>query len=132
MEAAGTLCLVHAEQLNGKTVAGALVLPASQVTTDPAAVRTALELHAEEPEVLRMGVTFWPINEPQRDQHLGLMAMVIAPIGQYDRRQVLNASKNRWRLVLGGGWQREVTRRFLVDLSSVCATAFSASGSILA
>lgn len=43
--------------------------------------------------------------------------MVIAPTGRYDSGQLLNYAENRWRLVFSGGWQKDITPRFLIELS---------------
>lgn len=111
------LRLVRAWQLKGKTMAAVLVLPGSHVTSGPAAFRTAVGTTATGLADLRMGLTFWPINDPRHARYLGLTAMLIAPTGSYDRRQALNAGENRWRLVLGGGWQQDLTRRLVAELS---------------
>ena len=51
------------------------------------------------------------------DLRLGITAMVIAPSGAYDNSQVINTGENRWRFVLGGGWQKDITPQWLVELS---------------
>jgi hypothetical protein len=111
------LRLVHAWQLKGKTLAAVLVLPGSHVTSGPAALRTAVGTATTGLADLRMGLTFWPINDPRHARYLGLTVMLIAPTGSYDRRQTLNAGENRWRLVFGGGWQQDLTPRLVVELS---------------
>lgn len=99
------------------TMAGVVVLPwsASQVT--PASLAASLGAKAEGLSDLRLGLTAWLINDKTTAHYLGLSGMLIAPTGDYNARQILNAGENRWRFVFSGGWQKDITRRFLVELS---------------
>ncbi len=110
------LRLAHAVPLGDTTVAGTLVLPWSQVTAEPATLSDAIGSRATGFGDLRMGLTAWLINDPLQAHYLGLTAMLIAPTGDYDAGQRLNPGENRWRLILGGGWQKDFTPQFLVEL----------------
>ncbi len=102
----------------GDTIlAGVAVLPWSGSRVAPAPLATALGAKAEGLSDLRLGLTAWLINDKTAAHYLGLSSMLIAPTGDYDARQVLNAGENRWRYVLSAGWQKDITPRFLVELS---------------
>ncbi|MDP1524481.1 MAG: transporter [Rhodocyclaceae bacterium] len=99
------------------TVAGVAVLPWSDSRVSPAPLATALGAQAKGLSDLRLGLTAWLINDKATANYLGISGMLIAPTGDYDGRQVLNAGENRWRYVVSAGWQKDITPRFLVELS---------------
>ena len=104
-------------QIGDTTLAGVAVLPWSDSQTTPAPLATALGAKAEGLSDLRLGLAAWMINDKTTANYLGLSGMLIAPTGEYDARQVLNPGENRWRFVLSAGWQKDITPRFLVELS---------------
>ncbi len=104
-------------RIGDTTVAGVAVLPWSDSRTDPAPLATAMGAKAKGLSDLRLGLTAWLINDKATANYLGVSGMLIAPTGDYDVRQVLNAGENRWRFVLSAGWQKDITPRFLVELS---------------
>jgi hypothetical protein len=99
------------------TLAGVAVLPWSDSRVSPAPLATALGAKAEGLSDLRLGLTAWLINDKATANYFGISGMLIAPSGDYDARQVLNAGENRWRYVLSAGWQKDITPRFLIELS---------------
>lgn len=102
----------------GDTIlAGVAVLPFSDSRVSPAPLAKALGTKAEGLSDLRFGLTAWMINDKAAANYLGISGMLIAPTGDYSARQLLNAGENRWRYVLSAGWQKDITSRFLVELS---------------
>jgi hypothetical protein len=93
------------------------VLTGADLVASPATLSNAIGRRTSGLGDLRLGLTIWPINDRQGANYLGLSTMIIAPTGAYDRRQPLNYAENRWRLVLSGGWQKDITPRWLVELS---------------
>lgn len=108
---------VHAFQFGDTTVAGVAVLPWSRTTVSPAPLATTLGASATGLGDLRLGLTAWVINDKANANYLGLSGMLIAPTGEYDRLQMLNVGENRWRLILSGGWQKDLTPRLLIEIS---------------
>jgi len=104
-------------QVGDTTFAGVAVLPWSDSRVAPAPLATALGEKAKGMSDLRLGLTAWLINDKSTANYLGISGMLIAPTGEYDARQVLNPGENRWRYVLSAGWQKDITPRFLVELS---------------
>jgi hypothetical protein len=104
-------------QVGDTTLAGVAVLPWSDSRVSPAPLATALGAQAKGLSDLRLGLTAWLINDKATANYFGISGMLIAPTGDYDARQVLNAGENRWRYVLSAGWQKDITPRFLVELS---------------
>jgi hypothetical protein len=104
-------------QIGDTTLAGVVVLPWSDTQTAPAPLATALGAKAQGLSDLRLGLTAWLINDKTTAHYLGLSGMLLAPTGEYNAQQVLNAGENRWRYVLSAGWQKDITPRFLVELS---------------
>lgn len=97
--------------------AGVAVLPWTNASIDPPLLATALGKQARGLSDLRLGMTGWLINDKAEASYLGVTAMLILPTGDYDTRQTLNAGENRWRFVLGGGWQKDLTPQLLFELS---------------
>lgn len=108
---------VRSFQVGNTTFAGVAVLPWSDSQVSPAPLATALGEKAKGLSDLRLGLTAWLINDKVTANYLGISGMLIAPTGEYDDRQVLNAGENRWRYVLSAGWQKDITPRFLFELS---------------
>lgn len=94
-----------------------MVLPWTQIDVEPARLAASLGAKAQGLGDLRLGVTSWLINNPDIAHYLGVTAMLVAPTGDYDRRRIINSGENRWKMVLGGGWQKDITPCFLVELA---------------
>ena len=112
-----TLRLARAEQIGGHTVSGVLVLPWARSEASPAPLADFLGAPSEGLADLRLGAAIWLINDRLTANYLALNAFVIAPTGEYRAEKLLNAGENRWKLVLGGGWQKDITPKLLVELS---------------
>lgn len=112
-----TLRLARTAQVAGHTVSSVLVLPWFRSTASPAPLSTYLGAPAEGLADLRLGAAVWLINDRPTAHYLALNAFVIAPTGEYHADKLLNAGENRWKLVLGGGWQKDLTPKWLVELS---------------
>lgn len=108
------LRLVHTLRIGETTVAGGFALP--WVETESSS-RGGAGQHARGLSDLRLGVTAWLINRPASAHYLTLGGVVVAPTGDYDERQTLNAGENRWKLTFVGGWQRDFGRRWIVELT---------------
>jgi len=108
---------VRSYQIGDTTVAGVVVLPWSTSLVSPVPLAAALGNRAEGLGDLRLGLTAWVINDKVNANFLGVSGMVIAPTGKYDAQQVLNPAENRWKLVFSGGWQKDITGKFLIELS---------------
>ena len=104
-------------RVGNTTLAGVTVLPWSNSWVSPAPLATALGGKAQGLSDLRLGLTAWLINDKATANYLGVSGMLIAPTGTYDARQLLNPGENRWRFILSGGWQKDITSSFLVELS---------------
>lgn len=99
------------------TLAGVAVMPWSNSLVAPAPLAAAMGRQAKGLGDLRVGLTAWLINDKATANYLGVSGMLIAPTGDYDARQVLNAGENRWRYVLSAGWQKDISPKFLIELS---------------
>ena len=107
----------RAFQAGDTTLAAVAVLPWSKTHAAPAPLAAAIGEQAKGFGDLRLGLTAWAINDKANANYLGLSGMVIAPTGEYDARQVLNPSDNRWRVILYAGWQKDITPKWLIELS---------------
>ena len=103
-------------RIGGTTITPLMVLPWSQTAVAPAPLAALLGDKAQGLGDLRFGAMAWLINDNDSANYLGVLGMLIAPTGDYDRHRALNAGENRWKMVLGGGWQKDITPQFLVEL----------------
>ncbi len=108
---------VNTFELAGLTATSVVALTWADLDAKPVTLANAIGASTTGFGDLRLGLTVWPIKDRQNANYLGLTAMVIAPTGGYDSGQLLNYAENRWRLVLSGGWQKDITPRFLIELS---------------
>ena len=111
------LRLVNSFTIGDTTASTVLVLPWTTSEVSPAPLATRLGAEAQGFGDLRLGLTLWPLNDRANANYLGITAMVIAPTGAYNDARFINAGENRWRFVLGGGWQKDITPQLLIELS---------------
>jgi len=104
-------------QIGQTTLAGVAVMPWSNSSVTPAPLAAVMGTQAKGVGDLRLGLTAWLINDKATANYLGVSGMLIAPTGDYDARQVLNAGENRRRYALSAGWQKDITPKFLIELS---------------
>ena len=107
---------VWATECQGYRLAPIVVLSAARSHADTPLDRFIGD-HAGGSGDARIGLTLWPIANKEKARYLGITAMAILPTGDYDSRQVLNIGENRWRFVLSGGFQQEVLRDLLLEVS---------------
>ncbi len=111
------LRLTHGFSLGDKVSAAVLVLPAIKADISPLPLATALGTQISGLADLRLGITSWLINDRTQANYLGLSAMLILPTGDYRNSQIINPGENRWKFILGGGWQKDITPKFLFELA---------------
>lgn len=107
----------HTFLIGETAVAAVVVLPWAKSHVSPAPLARFLGEESEGFSDIRLGLTAWAINNPANAHYLALSSMVVAPTGEYDKNQRLNIGENRWKLIMSGGWQKDITRQFLVELS---------------
>jgi hypothetical protein len=112
----GALRATRAYQVGGLSVAPVGVITWLDADTSPVRLSNAMGRDTRGAGDLRLGVTVWPINDRENANYLGLTAMISAPTGSYDSNQRLNPGENRWRFILSGGWQKDITPRVLIEL----------------
>lgn len=101
----------------GMTFSPIVVLSWLDARVHPSELAQAIGKETQGSGDLRLGLTAWPIKDRQNAEYLGLSTTLIAPTGSYDSKQALNFGENRWRLVLSGGYQKDITPRLLYELS---------------
>jgi hypothetical protein len=99
------------------TLAAIMVLPGVDAAIEPPALRTAFGGDARGAMDMRLGLTAWLINDREKAHYLGISGMLVAPTGRYDEHRALNPGENRWKYILYGGWQRDITPRLLFELA---------------
>jgi hypothetical protein len=107
----------HTRKIGEITTTGVMVLPWSHSEVEPPLLARAIGERAHGAGDLRLGVSSWLINDPATAHYLALAAMVSAPTGSYDRRQLLNIGENRWKYILLAGWQKDITPRLVIELA---------------
>jgi hypothetical protein len=105
---------VRTFDLAGMTASSVFALSWLDLSTRPVALADAIGNGLSGAGDLRLGLTLWPVKDRQNANYLGLSTMLIAPTGRYDGARQLNSGENRWRLVLSGGWQRDLNSRWLL------------------
>jgi Putative MetA-pathway of phenol degradation len=53
-----------------------------------------------------IGVTFWPVNNPEKREYFGITGQVVLPLGSYDHEKAVNMGSNRYQGVLQAGYSR--------------------------
>lgn len=109
--------LVSFSQLGNTRLATTLVLPWVDARVSPVSLASDIGKQASGLADMRLGLTGWLINQPRQAHYLGISGMLIAPTGKYNTRQLLNPGENRWKFVLSGGWQKDIHKKLVVELS---------------
>lgn len=65
---------------------------------------------------LRVGLSFWHHIDRANREYSAVSAFVSLPTGDYNSSQILNAGENRTRLVLSGGWLRQLGKHWVTDI----------------
>ncbi|QFY88819.1 transporter [Magnetovirga frankeli] len=107
---------VNTFELAGMTATSVVALTWADLSAKPVTLANAIGRNTTGFGDLRLGLTVWPIKDRRNANYLGLSAMVIAPTGSFNSGQLLNYAENRWRLVLSGGWQKDITPKVLFEL----------------
>lgn len=111
------LRLTHGYRAADTTFSAVAVLSGLNAVTSPAPLSGLLGKEAQGLADLRLGLTAWLINDKASANYLTLSGMLIAPTGAYDHGQVLNPGEHRWKSILFGGWQKDITPKILFELS---------------
>lgn len=111
------LRLTQTERVGDTTVAGVLVLPWLRSNLSAAPQLNSPSTETRGLSDIRLGITVWLINDREHAHYLGLNSMLISPSGAYDSGLLINAGENRWKLVFGGGWQKDLMPQLLVELA---------------
>lgn len=70
---------------------------------------------------VRLGLTFWPHVDRVQREYSAVSAFISLPTGDYNPLQILNPGENRTRLVLSGGWLRQLGKHWVTDIVSEVA-----------
>ena len=111
------LRLAHTRKVGDSQMSGVVVLPWSHSEVKPPMLARGIGEQARGLGDLRLGLTGTLINRPETANYLSVAAMVSAPTGDYNRRQLLNIGENRWKYILFAGWQKDITPRLLIELT---------------
>ncbi|GAB1616973.1 transporter [Pseudomonas sp. NGC7] len=55
-----------------------------------------------------VGITFWPVNNPEKKEYFGITGQVVLPLGSYDHDKSVNMGGNRYQGILQAGYSRTV------------------------
>lgn len=97
-------------------VALTAIIPAARVTVDDP-VPAGFNEQASGLADPRFSLTVWPISEPDKNHYLGLTAMVLAPLGEYQKKDAINIGENRWQAVMLLGWTKALGEHWIIDVS---------------
>jgi hypothetical protein len=112
----GVLRAVRGFELGGTTFSAVAVLPWVHARADSTAA-SLLGRHTSGLSDARLGVTAWLINDKESATYLGITNMLVAPTGHHNKTQVLNAGDNRWKYILAGGLQKDLSKKLILELS---------------
>lgn len=107
----------HFFELAGKPLSVIAVLPWAHADIAPASLAGLLGKEASGMGDLRLGATSWLMADRDQGRYLGLSALVSAPTGDYERRQVANIGENRSKLTLSLGWIQPLSKSLVFELS---------------
>jgi hypothetical protein len=60
--------------------------------------------------------TFWLLNDQEKKRWFGITPFLWLPVGNYNRKQVLNMGENRWRGALQLGYIQHFAEKWAIDL----------------
>jgi hypothetical protein len=112
----GVLRAVRGFELGGTTFSAIAVLPWIRAKADSTAAGLLGDQTNGTSDV-RLGVTAWLINNKESATYLGVTNMLVAPTGHHDKTQILNAGDNRWKYILAGGLQKDLSKKLILELS---------------
>jgi hypothetical protein len=112
----GVLRAVRGFELGGTTFSAVAVLPWIRAKADSTAAGLLGDQTNGTSDV-RLGVTAWLINNKESATYLGVTNMLVAPTGHHDKTQILNAGDNRWKYILAGGLQKDLSKKLILELS---------------
>jgi hypothetical protein len=112
----GVLRAVRGFELGGTIFSAVAVLPWIHARADPTAA-SLLGQHTSGLSDARLGVTAWLINNKESATYLGVTNMLVAPTGHHNKTQILNAGDHRWKYILAGGLQKDLSKKLILELS---------------
>ncbi len=65
---------------------------------------------------VRLGLSFWHHIDRANREYSALSVFASLPTGDYNPAQILNPGENRTKLVLSGGWLRQLGKRWVTDI----------------